>query len=118
MDDLDSQSLGEYDLAPTSRRLATPMLLDRSPAGLAAEIKRVAGMIEPLAAYLPEAILRLLVEGAAQRQVPARFVEPAVLFLNLSGLPQAVDEASPGELPSLVAALSGLFPARMPGRRW
>jgi class 3 adenylate cyclase len=109
VDDLSAADLGEYDLTPSRRRLAFPLLLDRSVEALTAEIDRAVKLIEPLACYLPDAVLRLLVDGMARREMPARLLEPTVLFVNLSGLPQAFDHALTAELPDLVSALSRLF---------
>jgi class 3 adenylate cyclase len=108
-DTLSDEQLGEYDITLTRRRLASPLLLDRSPPGLIAEIKEVIKRVELLASYLPTAILNLLVENAAQRFVPPDFPVSTVLFINLKGLPESVDVALPEEMGEIVGAFSKLF---------
>ena len=109
VDDFSTAQLGEYDVAPGRRRLPRAVLLDSSAAALLAEIDRALHTLEPLAAFLPAAILEQLVESAARRKIPPAFLAPTVMFVNLIGLPQAVDRVQPGELPGLVAAFSRLF---------
>lgn len=94
-DQLEDDQLGEYDLAPMRRRMASPILFDRSPLGILTEIQAAVNLIEPLACYLPRPVLRLLVNHTAQRQIPPKLVQAAVIFVNLQGLPEAVDR-SPG----------------------
>jgi class 3 adenylate cyclase len=109
VDDFEAQQLGEYDIAPASRRLASSMLFDRSVEGLVAEIEKSVKTVEPLASYLPMPILNLLVESAARRQIQPTFPELTVLFVNLLGLPEAVDRAQPGEESEIVSVFSRLF---------
>jgi adenylate cyclase len=109
VDEFTSEQLGEYDIAPSSRRLASSVLFDRSVEGLMSEIEQTVSRVEPLASYLPTPILSLLIESAARRQITPDFVEPTVVFVNLLGLPEAVDHASPDEVPPLVACFSRAF---------
>jgi class 3 adenylate cyclase len=85
------------------------MLMDRSIPGLSEEIQKSVDLVEPLASYLPAPILNLLVECAAQRQIPPAFPTPTVVFINLMGLPEAVDLASPDEVDLLVRRYSQAF---------
>jgi class 3 adenylate cyclase len=109
VDEFTSEQLGEYDIAPASRRLASSVLFDRSVEGLMTEIEQTVSRVEPLASYLPSPILNLLIESASRRQIPPDFVEPTVVFVNLLGLPEAVDHASPDEVPALVTCFSRAF---------
>jgi class 3 adenylate cyclase len=109
IDDLSEEQLGEYDLTPASRRAASMVLMDRSVEGLLKEIESVLRLVEPLASYLPSPILSLVVEGAARRQIRPDFPAPTVLFVNVVGLPEAIDAALPGEEPIVVASFSRIF---------
>jgi adenylate cyclase len=109
VDDFSTEALGEYDIAPAGRRMSHPVLLDRSVEGLVSAITSALDMTEPLASYFPQPILNLLVESVAQRQVKLEFPPLAVLFVNLVGLSQAVDQAQAEEKPEIVAAISRLF---------
>jgi len=108
IDDL-AEQLGEYDFAPGGRRLSRALLMDRSVPGLLAEIADVMKVVEPLAGYLPRSVLHLLVENASRRQIPPDFPEPAVIFVNLVGLPESVDRVQPEEEDGLAAAFSRVF---------
>ncbi|HIK54962.1 MAG TPA: adenylate/guanylate cyclase domain-containing protein [Synechococcales cyanobacterium M55_K2018_004] len=108
VDNLTQSQLGEYDLTLTRRRMATPVLLDRSTDGLLTEIRQSLKRVEPLASYLPAPVLTLLVENAARRQIAPDFPEPIVAFVNLGGLPEAVEKVSPDEVPPLVQTFSRL----------
>jgi adenylate cyclase len=108
-DDLTLEQLGEYDITPSRRRLASTLLLDRSPEGLIAEIQEAIKRIEPLASYLPAPILSLLVESAAKRQVSPDFPEAVVVFVNLVGFPESIDRAAPTEVDDVVSSFSRTF---------
>lgn len=108
-DDFSVEQLGEYDIAFTRRRHAGAFLIDRSAAGLVAEIGEVVKRVDPLASYFPISILNLLVENAAQRRIPPDFPAPAVVFINLKGLPEAIDSATPIETEAIVASFSRAF---------
>ena len=109
IDDLTDAQLGEYDIMPTRRRMPSSVLLDRSISGLAAEIEEAVKRVEPLASYIPRPILTLLVENANTRQIPPDFLRPTVMFVNLIGLPESVDEATPEEAVNLVTSFSSVF---------
>jgi adenylate cyclase len=109
VDDFSSESLGEYDITLNRRRHATPMLFDRSTAGLLSEIEAALKLVEPLACYLPRSVLQLVVENAAHRKIPPAFPTVAVAFVNLIGLPESVDVALPEEIEALVACFSRAF---------
>lgn len=108
-DDLTDDRLGEYDITLTRRRMPSSVLLDRSVAGLVKEIGEAVNRLEPLASYIPKTILRLLVENADRRKIPPDFPEPTVMFVNLIGLPESVEKASPEEEVNLVVSYSRVF---------
>jgi len=109
VDDLSAEQLGEYDITPGRRRLASSALMDRSVNGLVSEIEKSVALVEPLASYLPMSVLNLLVESAARRHIPPDFPEPTVIFVNLIGLPESVELATPGEEPGIVSSFSHVF---------
>ncbi len=92
VDDLSLEELGEYELVLRGRRLPTVLLLDRSVEGLVNSIEESLNVVEILASFVPSAILRLLVENAAQREIPPDFPRPTVVFVNLIGLAESVDK--------------------------
>lgn len=97
VDDLSAEVLGEYDIALRQRRASSAMLLDRSIPGLLAEIERSLATVEPLAAFIPAPILNLLIETATHRRIPPDFLEPTVMLVNLLGLAEAIEQATPLE---------------------
>lgn len=109
VDDLDDKALGEYDLALGSRRPAAAMLLDRSLAGVLSALEDALRKVEPLAGYLPGPILQLLVDSASARKIPPDFPRPTILFVNLLGLSEGLETATPEEQATLVNAFSQLF---------
>lgn len=109
VDDLTEDLLGEYDITLTRRRMPSSVLLDRSIQGLVSEIQEALNRVEPLASYIPKPILRLLVENANQRKIPPDFPEPTVMFVNLVGLPESIDKASPKEEVALILGCSRVF---------
>jgi class 3 adenylate cyclase len=103
------EELDDYEIT-IFKRSSSALMLDRSSEALRQSIEEILNNIEPLAAYIPPAILKVLVENAANRQVPPQFARPTVMFVNLMGIPQAADEAqSPEEEYALTAAFSRLF---------
>ncbi len=109
VDDVSDEDLGEYDLTPATRRTASMVLLDRSIDGLLTEIKTLLDLVEPLASFLPTPILDLVVEGAAERHIRPDFPAPTVLFVNVVGLPEVIDQAEPNEQSDIVISFSHLF---------
>ena len=113
VDDLSDSELGSYDLFLDRRKLARPILADRSAAGVLQAIVATLKTVEPLASFLPAAFLRLLIGQAAtdSRTTPMApaFPAPTVLFVNLVGLPEAVDKATAAELPVLISTFAQLL---------
>jgi adenylate cyclase len=108
-DGFTADQLGEYDITLTRRRAANVMLFDRSRDGLITEIGEAVKRVEPLASYIPGAILNMLVASAAQRRIPPDFPCPAVLFINLKGLPESVDRADLAEVDDIIASFSRAY---------
>ena len=109
VDNLTREELGEYEITVARRRNSSPMLFDRSVSGLLSEIKAAIDMVEPLASYMPRSVLQLIVETASERRIPPAFPTIAVAFVNLIGLPEAVDDALPEETAALVSCFSNAF---------
>lgn len=109
IDDLADEDLGEYDFFTGNKRLGRAILLDRSVEGLLGAIENTLHSVEPLATFLPAAVLKLLVEDGSQTQITPDFPEPTILFVNLMGLSEAVDRAATAEIPGLINAVSRLF---------
>jgi class 3 adenylate cyclase len=103
VDDLTAEQLGEYEVHGTYRRSGRQILLDRTPEGILNEIVALLAQVEPLASYLPMPILNLLVENAARRRIQPDFAQPTVVFVNLIGLAEVVDDLNPGEEEGLIA---------------
>lgn len=108
-DDLATAQLGEYDLAPSKRRQAGGVLLDRSVVGIVREIEETMRVVEQLASYLPGPVLALLVESAAQRKIAPQFLHLPVLFVNLIGLTELADQVAADEEMLLLTGFSRLF---------
>jgi len=106
VDVLRDDQLGEYDLVPPTRRMAANVLFDRSLESLIAEITKEVANIEPLAIYLPTPTLRLVVENTALRRIPPDFPIATVLFVNILGLAESVDNATQGEEKQIVSGFS------------
>lgn len=109
VDDLTDDQLGEYDIAMTRRRLASSLLMDRSVEGLVSEIESAMNLVEPLASYIPFQVLTLLVESASRRRIVPEFPELCVMFVNMIGLPEAVEQVLPEEMGGIVASFSQAF---------
>lgn len=108
VDDLSNEQLGEYEIIPR-RRMASSVLFERSVEGMMNEIHGALKSIEPLASFLPQPILSLLVESAGDRHIPPDFAEATILFVNFIGLPELVDRALPGEELKVVNGFSRAF---------
>lgn len=109
VDNLSDAALGEYDIARQRRRLRRSILIDRSEAQLSREIQSLVQQIMPVASYLPPSVLKLAVASVSQRQIPPQFVTPTVVFINLIGLSQAVEDAAQDEIETLVRQCNTLF---------
>lgn len=109
VDDFTADQLREHEITLPSGRPVDVPTLDRSVEGLAAEIEKAVGQVEPLACYLPGPILDLLVESVSKRHIPAAFCEPTVASVSLAGWPEPVDHLPPGTEAGLVSALSEIF---------
>ncbi|MEO0828692.1 MAG: adenylate/guanylate cyclase domain-containing protein [Cyanobacteria bacterium J06639_16] len=109
VDDFSAQNLGEYDITLKRRRSASTILFDRSVPSLLSEISAAINRVEPLISYLPRSVLKLLINSAAQRKIPPAFPTIPVVFINLIGLPEAVDDALPAETEAIVQCFAKAF---------
>jgi class 3 adenylate cyclase len=108
-DDLTEDELGEYEITPLGRRMASSVLLTREKDEVVEQITSLLSSIEPMASYIPSSVLSLLVESAADRKIPADFPRPTVMFVNFIGLPESADRALPGEETKLALGFSRIF---------
>jgi adenylate cyclase len=108
-DTLSSTELGEYEISLNRRRMSSSVLFDRSPEGLLREIQETLDRVDRLASYMPAPILNLLVESAEQRKIAPKFTEAVVMFVNLAGLPEAVDGASSEDVAAISSTFSVIF---------
>lgn len=108
IDNLSDAELGEYEIT-VARRRSTSMFFDRSVSGLLTEIETAIQRVEPLASYMPRSVLQLIIDTASERRIPPAFPTIAVAFVNLMGLPEAVDDALPEETAAIVDCFSQAF---------
>jgi len=108
-DDFTGSELGEYEITPMRRRVASTVLLTRDKDEVLSQITALLNSIEPMASYIPASVLSLLVENAADRKIPADFPHPTIMFVNFIGLPESADRAQPGEETKLAQGFSRVF---------
>lgn len=108
-DDLSDKELGDYDILLPSSRMASMVLFDNSREGLIKSIQEAIDTVEPLASFIPRPVLNLLVENASTRGLPPDFPEATILFVNLLGLPERLDEVEGESLDQLVQSFSRLI---------
>ncbi|MCW6038381.1 adenylate/guanylate cyclase domain-containing protein [Spirulina subsalsa FACHB-351] len=110
VDNLSDRRLGEYDITLNRRRrVSSALWFDRSDRALLDKIESLVQELEPLASYLPQAVLKLVVENAAQRAIPPNFSPCVVMFVNLSGLSEFIDQVAPEQEAAVVAQCNYLF---------
>ncbi len=109
IDDIDEGDLGSYELSVGRRRTGANVLLDRSPQALIERIIEMLERVEALAAFVPSQVLRMLVEQAAKRRIRPDTPTSVVVFVNLIGLAESVDEATPEEIAGIVSSYSRVF---------
>jgi len=109
VDDLSDDKLGEYEITPVGRRMASTVLLTRDKNEVMVSIMEMLDTIEPMASYIPAPVLSLLVESAADRKIPPDFPQPTIMFVNFIGLPESADRALPGEETKLAINFSRTF---------
>ncbi|HVO43243.1 MAG TPA: adenylate/guanylate cyclase domain-containing protein [Aggregatilineales bacterium] len=108
IDDLTTDQLGDFELS-TFKRMTTSTLMDRSVEGLMESIVEGLTRVESMASYLPASILRLLVESTTRREIAPDFPIVSVMFINLIGLSEVVDDIAAGAETSLISAFSRIF---------
>ena len=82
------------------------MLFDTSKEGLVTAIQDSIDKLRPLASFIPDPVLGMLVENAAARGLPPDFPKASVLFINLLGIPDNLQEYSDEELDQIVSEFS------------
>lgn len=108
-DDLTDDQLGEYEITPLRRRMASNIVIERDKNVVLQQIISLLNNIEPIASFIPSPVLSLLVESAADRRIPPDFPQPTIMFINFIGLPEAADRALPGEERKLALSFSRAF---------
>ncbi|MBI3158030.1 MAG: adenylate/guanylate cyclase domain-containing protein [Chloroflexi bacterium] len=108
-DDLSEKELGDYDILMPTERMASMVLFDNSREGLISSIQEAIDKVEPLASFIPRPVLNLLVENASARGLPPDFPEATILFINLLGLPDKLEEVEGADLEALVNGFSRLI---------
>lgn len=109
VDDLDEDQLGEYEITPMRRRMASSVVLERDKNSILKQIVTLLDAIEPIASFIPDPVLSLLIESAADRRIPPDFPSPTIMFVNFIGLPESADRALPGEERKLALNFSRAF---------
>lgn len=101
IDDLSDDKLGEYEITPVGRRMASTVLLTRDKNEVMVNIMEMLDTIEPMASYIPAPVLSLLVESAADRKIPPDFPQPTIMFVNFIGLPELQTAPCPAKRQNL-----------------
>lgn len=109
VDDLSDAELGEYELTPLRRRMASNIVIEKDKNIVLQQIVSLLDDIEPIASFIPDPILSLLVESAADRRIPPDFPQPTIMFIQFVGLPESADRALPGEERKLALSFSRAF---------
>lgn len=109
IDDLTDAQLGEYELTPLRKRLASNIVIEKDKNTVLKQIITLLDDIEPIASFIPDPILSLLIESAADRRIPPDFPQPTIMFIQFVGLPEAADRALPGEERKLALSFSRAF---------
>ena len=121
VDDFTDESLGAYELLNVrARRLPRILMLDRSQDGLVTAIEQAVELVEPLASYLPQQLLKVVVESALHREIPPVLAAPTMVFVNLIGLaeqarpdlPQAENDRIAAVFSRAVALINAAVEAR------
>jgi class 3 adenylate cyclase len=110
IDDMTAEGLGDYEITPMTRRMASNVIFDKkNKKEVMNNIVEMLNSIEPLASYIPDPVLSLLVESAADRRIRPDFPSPTIMFVNFIGLPESADRALPGEERKLAVSFSKAF---------
>ena len=109
VDDFSEEELGTYDITPPKARKTRMILFDTSHAGLLKSINESIDMVEPLAAFIPDRILHMLVENTSRKGIPPDFPESTLLFVNLLGLPENLDDVAPEDQETMIVEFSRMI---------
>jgi class 3 adenylate cyclase/CRP-like cAMP-binding protein len=99
---------------PSTRRLASTMLLDKGFNNTYDQIKELLKAIKELSSFIPGPVLSLLVESAARRKINPEFPTPTIMFVNFIGLPEMIDIRDENddqiyEAESIIASFNEVF---------
>lgn len=89
--------LGAFEMMPPTRRRGGAVLLGKSPEEILPALESNLARLERLAPFVPEDMLRALVNTAGRRHLSPELRPVAVQFLNLIGLEQIAFKAGPEE---------------------
>ena len=103
------QALDDYEAVVPKLRKSSMILFDHSHEGLVDATSDALDKLEPFASFIPQPILRLLIENASSRGLPPDFPEPTLLFINLLGLPDNLHEIGDEDMHILVTEFSRLI---------
>ncbi|MFN8529595.1 MAG: adenylate/guanylate cyclase domain-containing protein [Anaerolineae bacterium] len=111
IDDLTEEQLGTYDLGSfVGRRIPSSLIMDKSVAGLTDALGDLLDRLEPLAAYLPQPVLDMVVEEVDRKiGIKATFADLTIMFVNLIGLSENINRCSEDEAGMVVARFSEIF---------
>lgn len=106
IDDFDEEQLGDYDITAPKVKLPSMVLMDASTEGMISEISDAVDKIEPLASFIPQAVLKLLVENATKKGLKPEFPDATVMFVIIKGLPKEIEGLGDEFEESIVSAFS------------
>lgn len=109
VDDLSEEQLGDYDIIAPKTRLPSMVLFDASKEGMISAIADAVDKVEPLASFIPDSVLKLLVENATKKGLPPDFPETTIIFIMLLGIPSVSKDENPEDNESLVSEFSRII---------
>lgn len=104
-----AEVLEDYKPSVPKRRKSSMVLMDHSHDELVKVTSDALDKLEPLASFIPQPVLKLLIENASARGLPPDFPEPTLLFINLLGLPDNLYEIDEENTQILVTEFSRLI---------
>lgn len=105
---LDEKDGYEIMAKSSTRRLASAMLFDKSFSATYEAIGELLNAIKEFSSFIPNSVLNLLVESAADRKIKPEFPNPTIMFVNFIGLPEMIDKGIYDE-DSIVASFNETF---------
>jgi adenylate cyclase len=110
-DDFDSHTLGEFDITLRKRRSAKNIsFLYQKSGEVIEEISRLLQENKRYISFMPPSALKLIVENTYHKNIPPMMASATVLFINVLGLSEAIDqELTPENEAKIVKTLAQLF---------